>query len=69
MKHYCIYTPQLTGPVIADMRSYGVDGDLHLARTRFWLDVEHNIAHAVFFLKYSRILHDISHEKDHQLGV
>lgn len=69
MRHYCIYTSQLTGSVLADLHLYSADRiETHLGRTRFWLDIDSNPAHAVFFLKYSSLIHDISHETDHALG-
>ena len=62
MRHYCIYTTQLRGSVLADLERYGVPFELHLNRTRFWLDVESVPAHALVYIKYSNVLHDISHE-------
>lgn len=69
MRHYCIYTSQLTGSVLADLHLYGAARiETHLGRTRFWLDISTTPSHAVFFLKYSSLLHDITHETDHALG-
>jgi hypothetical protein len=63
LRHYCIYTTQLTGSVLADLRRYGADRiEAHLNRTRFWLDVESVPAHALVYIKYSNILSDINHE-------
>lgn len=63
LKHYCIYTTQLTGSVLADLRLYGAASiEPHLNRTRFWLDVDSVPAHALVYIKYSNVLHDISHE-------
>ena len=69
LEHYCIYSSQLTGPVLQDMYTYRVrDLAAHLNRMRFWLDIDANAAHAVFYLKHSACIHSISHESDHQLG-
>ena len=69
MRHYCIYTSQLTGSVLGDLRLYSAEQiETHLSRTRFWLDIDSTPAHSVFYLKYSHLLHDISHETDHALG-
>lgn len=69
LTHYCIYSTQLTGELLADLHLYGAAHiEMHLARVRFNLDIQSNPGHAVLFLKYSNCIHDISHETDHALG-
>ena len=69
MKHYCIYTRDIR-PVI--MRELGqlnhTDFEMHMNRTRFWLNPQ-NPLHMQFYIRWSHLLHDIGHERDHQLGV
>ena len=62
LRHYCIYTSQLSGSVLKDLELHDVHFELHLNRTRFWLDVDSVPAHALVYIKYSNILYDISHE-------
>lgn len=69
LQHYCIYSSQLSATVLQDMYTYRVqDLAAHVNRMRFWLDIDSNTAHAVFFLKHSSCIHNISHETDHALG-
>lgn len=69
LRHYCIYTSQLTGSVLSDLHLYSAERiETHLGRTRFWLDIDSVPAHAVFFLKHSHCIHCIDHETDHALG-
>lgn len=68
MRHYCIYTDQLTSSVLADLHLYHAAGiQIHLARVRFELDTCSVPAHAVFYLKHSHLIYDISHETNHLL--
>ena len=70
LQHYCIYTSQLTGTVLQDLHLYSAERiEPHLGRTRFWLDTGSVPAHAVLFLKYSTLIHNIDHETDHTTGI
>jgi hypothetical protein len=69
LRHYCIYTSQLSVAVLQDLQLYSAANiEHHLGRTRFWLDIETSPAHALFILKYSTLIHNIDHETDHALG-
>lgn len=68
MKHYCIYTVDLSGTILAQLRSLDTPLDIHLNRTRFYLDSGQQ-NHREFWLRYSHIMRDISHETNHSLGT
>jgi len=44
------------------------DFEMHFNRTRFWLN-PHDRTHMRFYIRWSHVLHDISHENNHQLGT
>ena len=69
MKHYCVYTRDIRPGFISALNELSpTDFEMHLNRTRFWLN-ENDITHMQFYIRWSHLLHDISHETDHGLGV
>jgi len=68
MAHYGTYTHDITAQFLKDLRATGCDIDMHLNRTRFWLDpsLEH---HVEFYLKYSHIMHAVHPDEDLASGV
>jgi len=59
--HFCIRNHQLTPCIVADIRSLYIEHEIHLARTRFWLDMD-DLTHLAFIFKYSDILECIDAE-------
>jgi len=72
MKHYCVYTVDIRPGMLRELTDVleecGHGFEMHLNRSRFWLD-EENPQHMQFYIRWSHLLHDISHERDHGLGV
>lgn len=58
MKEYCIYTADIDPYVIRDLRSLYTQHEIHLNRTRFYLN-DSLPEHVAFALKYSHILHRV----------
>ena len=59
MNHYCVYTKDIKGgEFFRDLKHTGCEMDIHINRTRFWLDP--SLAHHVeFYIKWSHIIHDV----------
>jgi len=70
MNHYCIYTRDMrTSPgVFGALQELDIHYEVHVNRTRFWLD-PHSKSHMQLYIRYSHVLHDITHETNHGLGV
>lgn len=70
IKHYCVYTRDLPSckGLTTLIAHFDVDYEMHMNRTRFWLDLE-NPNHMYLYMRYSEHLHCIDHETDHALGI
>jgi len=69
MTHYCIYTRDIVPTVMRELGQLThTDFEMHFNRTRFWLN-PHDRTHMRFYIRWSHVLHDISHENNHQLGT
>ena len=70
MKHYCVYTVDIRPGMLKELSTVLEPRgfEMHLNRTRFWLNEELS-THMQFYIRWSHLLHDISHERDHGLGV
>jgi hypothetical protein len=69
MKHYCIYTVDIHPGIMRELGQLShTDFEMHLNRTRFWLN-EQDSTHMQFYIRWSHLLYDITHETDHGLGV
>ena len=59
MNHYCVYTRDIRPGFISALNELSpTDFEMHLNRTRFWLDP--SLAHHVeFYIKWSHIIHAV----------
>jgi hypothetical protein len=54
--------------VLYFLHSNGLEYELHLNRTRFWIN--HNSrAHTLLMLRYGEHIHCVDHEQDYSLGI
>jgi hypothetical protein len=58
LEHYAILTENLTSECMRDMYTYDIEYEMHLARTRLWLDPSVK-QHDLFYIKYSDILRSV----------
>ncbi len=69
LRHYCVYTqdPHFAS-ILNFIQIYSIEHELHLNRTRFWVD-DSSPTWCLLLLKYSSSIHPIDSETDHTLGV
>ena len=69
MNHYCVLTRDLQGGALfRDLNSLQCEIEIHLNRTRFWLDP--SLAHHVeFYIKWSHIIHDVHPRENLATGI
>lgn len=65
-RHYAVYhsNPTLAGTVVQQLQDNSIPFEIHLQRTRFWLDTAHPL-HSYIAL----VCKDVTDETDHALGV
>jgi len=68
MNHLGIRTQDITGQFLRELKHTGCDMDIHINRTRFWLDpsLPH---HVEFYLKWSHIIHTVHPDENVQTGL
>lgn len=69
IRHYAVYSldPQFLA-VLTFLDTYRIEREVHLNRTRFWID-DSLPEWALLVLKFYGSIHDVSSESDHSLGV
>lgn len=69
IRHYCVYTqdPKFA-TVLRFIKSYNIKHELHLNRTRFWID-DSSPTWCLLLLQFYAHIHSIDSESDHTLGV
>jgi len=67
MLHYCVYTRDIRPGFIKALNEV-THFEMHLNRTRFWLDpsLEH---HVEFYLKWSHIIHSVHPNENLATGI
>ena len=69
LKQYCIYTRDIVPKVMHELGQLtDTDFEMHLNRTRFWLDTQVP-SHQRFYLRFGTLIHCVDHETDHATGT
>jgi len=69
MNHYCVLTRDLQGGALfRDLNSLQCEIEIHLNRTRFWLDPSLP-DHTQFYLKWSHVIHDVHPRENLSSGL
>jgi hypothetical protein len=58
LNHYGILSGDITVDFLKDLRKFNIQYEMHLARTRLWLDPQ-NTRHNLFYIKYSSLLRPV----------
>lgn len=68
IRHYAVYStdPQFAR-VLNFLNTYSVQCEVHINRTRFWID-DSRPEWCILLLKFYNSIHDVSEEENHALG-
>ena len=69
MNHYCVYSKDIYGGAFfRDLNATQCEIEIHLNRTRFWLDpsLPH---HTQFYLKWSHVIHTVDPRENLSSGL
>lgn len=69
LRHYCVYTRDSQFVAVCNwLIQHDIARELHLNRTRFWID-DSSVLHSELVLRFASSVFTVEHETNHTLGI